>query len=46
MVVQSPMPEPYKTYVAQRSAAIATVLETVVGEANVQLCPRAIISRR
>lgn len=38
---ESPMPEPYRTYVAQRSEAIAVVLEPVV-DTDVQLCPRAI----
>ncbi len=45
MIIQSPespMPEPYKTYVRQRAQAIAEVLQDVVGETNVQLCPRAI----
>ena len=46
MITQSPesaMPEPYKTYVKQRSEAIAKELEPVVGETDVQLCPRAIV---
>jgi hypothetical protein len=45
MIKQSPesiMPEPFKTYVRQRSEAIGTVLCDIVGDANVQLCPRAI----
>ena len=46
MIVQSPeseMPEPYTTYVRQRSAAIADVLGSVMSGVNVQLCPRAIL---
>lgn len=46
MITQSPesaMPEPYRTYVRQRSEAIAKELEPVVGETDVQLCPRAIL---
>ena len=45
MIIQSPesaMPEPYKTYVRQRSETIAKFLSKIVGEQNVQLCPRAI----
>ena len=45
MIIQSPesaMPEPFKTYVRQRSEAIAKVLQDVVGDSEVQLCPRAI----
>ncbi len=39
---ESPMPEPYRTYVRQRAQTIASVLEPVVGDTDVQLCPRAI----
>ncbi len=39
---ESPMPEPYHTYVAQRAAKISDVLKTIVDDTNVQLCPRAI----
>ncbi len=45
MIIQSPeseMPEPYTTYVRQRSETIASVLKEVVEGSNVQLCPRAI----
>ena len=45
MIVQSPeseMSEPFKTWVRQRSESIARVLKEVVGDSNVQLCPRAI----
>jgi hypothetical protein len=46
MIIQSPestMPEPYKTYVKQRNKAIALVLEDIIGDNNMQLCPRAIL---
>lgn len=47
MIIQSPespMPEPYKTYVDERAASIAETLTLIVGEqTNVQLCPRAIL---
>jgi len=46
MIKQSPesdMPEPFRTYVAQRSLGIAQVLGDVIGERNVQLCPRAVL---
>lgn len=36
------MPEPYKTYVRQRSETITAILQDVVGDVDVQLCPRAI----
>ncbi len=45
MIIQSPeseMPEPFKTYVSQRSKSIGKVLVDIVGEDNVQLCPSAI----
>lgn len=45
MIIQSPesaMPDPYKTYVKQRSEKIAEVLHGIVGDTDVQLCPRAI----
>jgi len=45
MIIQSPesaMPEPFKTYVRQRSETIADVLSPVIKDADVQLCPRAI----
>lgn len=38
---ESPMPEPYRTYVEQRSEVIGRVLENVV-DADIQLVPRAI----
>lgn len=41
---ESPMPEPYATYVKQRSEAIAHILSGVVGDQNIQLCPRAVTS--
>lgn len=40
----SPMPEPYRTYVAERSAALAAVLDDFLPpDLGVQLCPRAIM---
>ena len=45
MIIQSPnsaMPEPYYSYVRQRSETIAKVLGSIVNGSNVQLCPRAI----
>ena len=39
---ESPMPEPYKTYVRQRSQNVANVLQDVVGDTNVQLLPTAV----
>lgn len=39
---ESDMPEPYFSYVAERNAAIGQELAEVVGDADVQLCPRAI----
>lgn len=36
------MEEPYRTYVEQRSDSVASVLTDIVGDTNVQLCPRAI----
>ena len=41
---ESPMPEPYKTYVKQRAENIADTLTQVVGDTNVQLCPRPILA--
>lgn len=47
MIVQSPespMPEPYKSYVDERAGNIAATLGTIVGEeTDVQLCPRVIL---
>ena len=42
---ESPMPEPYATYVKQRSEIIAHILSGIVGDQNIQLCPRAVTSR-
>lgn len=45
MIIHSPesaMPEPYNTYIRQRSEAITTILDEIVDTANVQLCPQAI----
>ncbi len=46
MIVASPesdMPEPYNGYIEARAIVIARTLEAIVGEVNVQLCPRAIL---
>src|SRR5579871_4801344 len=40
---ETPMPEPYKTYVAQRAGGIARVLDGFVNGCDVQLCPKAIL---
>jgi hypothetical protein len=37
------MAEPYKSYVNERAENIAAKLATIVGDTNVQLCPRAIL---
>jgi len=45
MITQSPesyMPEPYKTYIKQRSESISKTLIPIIGDADIQLCPRAI----
>lgn len=45
MIIQSPesgMPEPFRTYVKQRNESITRVLQDIVSDTNVQLCPRAI----
>lgn len=42
---ESPMPEPYASYVKQRSENIAHVLSGIVGDQNIQLCPRAILEQ-
>lgn len=39
---ESPMPEPYATYVKQRSETISHILSGIVGDQNIQLCPRAV----
>ncbi len=41
---ESPMPEPYKTYIAQRAESIGRTLAPVAGDTDVQLCSRAITS--
>lgn len=46
MIIQSPestMCPPFDSYVKQRNESIAKVLKEVVGDNNVQLCPRAIM---
>jgi hypothetical protein len=40
---ESPMPAPYDEYVRQRAENIGEILQGVVEDANVQLCPRAIL---
>lgn len=45
MIVQSPeleVSEPKETYIGQGMEVIAGVMEDIVGETNVQLCPRVI----
>lgn len=47
MITHSPestMDEPYRSYVRQRSQMIANIMEGIVQEQDVQLCPRAITS--
>lgn len=40
---ESPMPDPYATYIEQRARTIGTVLEPIIDDDTaVQLCPRAI----
>ncbi len=39
---ESPMPEPYATYVKQRSETITHILSGIVGDQNIQLCPKAV----
>lgn len=40
---ESPMPEPFKSFVRERAENIAVTLGAIVGDADVQLCPRAIL---
>src|SRR5438477_494633 len=40
---ETPMGEPHRTYIEQRAEAIEDVLSPIVGDTNVQLCPRAIL---
>lgn len=39
---ETPMPEPYKSYIGQRAEAIKQIIEPVVGDSSTQLCSRAI----
>lgn len=46
MIIQSPeseMPEPFRTYVEQRSESISNVMRLFLDDDDVQLCPRAIL---
>lgn len=39
---ETPMPPPYDAYVKERADNVAQTLEPIVGDTNVQLCPRVI----
>ena len=39
---ETPMPEPYKTYIHQRAGKISETLSPIVGDMDTQLCTRAI----